>query len=138
MSYTPQIFNIVSPFDVAKISANQSHFSLFNVDWISLNNTTDIEADDSSSFYSEAHFSPNNNSYGISRVHYDGNTSDYYLMASIMPVAAAGTNAGGYGRGDDIAIHNGTSHYPKFQNYLAMSIAQNVDRANLKIIRVTL
>lgn len=138
MSYTPQTFDIVSPFDVAKISANNLYFSIFNVDWISLNNTTDIEADDSTSFYSEAHFSPNNNSYGLARVHYDGNASDRYLMASIMPVSPSGTNAGGYARGDDIAIHNGTSHYPKFQNYAGMTIVQNVSRANLKIIRATL
>ena len=138
MSYTPQTFDIVSPFDVAKISGNQSYFSIFNVDWLSLNNTTDIEADDSTSFYSEAHFSPNSNSYGLSRVHYDGNTSDFYLMGCIMPVSTYYTNAGGLARGDDITIHNGTSHYPKTLQSAGMSIAQNVSRANLKIIRATL
>ena len=138
MSYTPQTFDIVSPFDIVKINSGSTIFTLFNVDWLSLNSSTDLEADDNTSFYSEAHFSPNSNSYGISRVHYDGNTSDLYLMAAIMPVSPSGTNAGGYSRGDDVAIHNGTSHYPKFQNYAAMSIVQNVSRANLKIIRVTL
>ena len=138
MTYVQQTFDIVSPFDVAKISSGQAYFSIFNVDWLSLNNVTDIEADDSTSFYSEAHFSPNFNNYGLSRVHYDGNTSDFYLMGCVMPVAAYYTNAGGLVRGDDVTIHNGTSHYPKFKENAGMNLAQDVSRANLKIIRVTL
>ena len=49
---------------------------------------------------------------------------------------SSNAGAGDYVRSDDIAIHNGNSHYPKYQNSLSITLAQDVSRANMKIIRV--
>jgi hypothetical protein len=100
-------------------------------------NGNNILSSDSSSYYSEACFSPNSNTYGLARVHYDGNTSNLYLMGCNMP-ESSNTGAGAYVRSDDIAIHSGNSHYPKYQNSIAITLTQDVSRANMKIIRVDL
>ena len=39
---------------------------------------------------------------------------------------------------DDIAIHFGNSHYPYYNASASMTTTQDVDRANLKIIRIEL
>ena len=136
MTYIKKDKQKTSPFDVAKITGTTNPtFNTFNVDWITLN-TNDLDSSDGS-FYSEAAFSPNSNSYGLSRTHYDGNTTGYHLMGNNMPESNT-HGAGGTQRGDDIAIHYGNSHYPKYQNYVAMTVNQDVSRANLKIIRITL
>tara|TARA_Y100001970_G_C13771828_1_gene620873 strand:- start:23 stop:433 length:411 start_codon:yes stop_codon:yes gene_type:complete len=136
MTYIKKQKNKVSPFDVAKITGTTNPtFNTFNVDWITLN-TNDLDASDGN-YYSEAAFSPNSNAYGLSRVHYDGNSTNYHLMGMNIP-ESNNTSAGGLQRGDDTAIYYGSSHYPKYQGYGAMSVAQDVDRANLKIIRITL
>ena len=136
MSYIKKDKQKTSPFDVAKISGTTNPtFNTFKVDWITLN-TNDLDALEGN-FYSEATFSPNSNSYGLSRIHYDGNSTGYHLMGNNMP-ESSNSSAGGTQRGDDSAIHYGNSHYPKYQNYVSMTVTQDVDRANLKIIRVTL
>ena len=97
-----------------------------------------ISNEDNKSYYSEACFSANNNSYGLGRVKYSGNSSDYYLMSSQLP-ESSNTGAGGTSRGDDVAIHYGSSHYPYYNIAASFSsTSQDVDRANLKIIRIEL
>tara|TARA_B100001059_G_C17769721_1_gene547661 strand:+ start:819 stop:1232 length:414 start_codon:yes stop_codon:yes gene_type:complete len=135
MSYINNNVREVSPFDIGKISGTtNATFNTFNVDWLSLSGNN-ILSSDNSSYYSEASFSPNSNVYGLARVHYDGNTSNLHLMGCNMPESSH-YNAGAYVRSDDIAIHNGNSHYPKYQNSLSITLTQDVSRANMKIIRV--
>lgn len=137
MTYTNKSIREVSPFDVGKITGTtNATFNTFNVDWLSMSGNN-ILSSDSSSFYSEAAFSPNSNSYGLARVHYSGNNSDLYLMGSNMP-ESSNSSAGSYVRSDDVAIHSGNSHYPKYQNSLAITLTQDVSRANMKIMRVDL
>lgn len=135
MTYTNKSIREVSPFDVGKITGTtNATFNTFNVDWLSMSGNNIISSD-SSSYYSEAAFSPNSNDYGLARVHYDGNTSNLYLMGINMP-ESSNSGAGSYVRSDDVAIHNGNSHYPKYQNSLAITLTQDVSRANMKIMRV--
>ena len=137
MSYINNNVREASPFDKGKISGTtNATFNTFNVNWLSLSGNN-ILSIDNSSYYSEACFSPNSNSYGLARVHYDGNTSDLYLMGCNMPESSE-ASAGGFRRSDDIAIHSGNSHYPKYQNSLAISLTQDVARANMKILRIDL
>ena len=137
MTYIKKEAREVSPFDVGKITGTtNATFNTFNVDWLSLNGNN-IISNDSNSFYSEACFSPNSNTYGLARVHYDGNTSNYYLMGSNMP-ESSNPGAGSYIRSDDVAMHSGNSHYPKYQNDVAITLTQDISRANMKIIRVDL
>ena len=127
----------ISPFDVGKITGNTDpKFNTVNVNWISLSGNN-LVSEDSTPYYSEACFSSNNNLYGLGRVKYSGNSSDYYLMASQLP-ESSNTGAGGTSRGDDIAIHFGNSHYPYYNISASMTTTQDVDRANLKIIRIEL
>ncbi len=127
----------ISPFDVGKITGNTNPvFNTVNVNWISLSGNN-LVSEDSESYYSEACFSANNNSWGLGRVTYSGNSSDYYLMASQLPESHS-SGAGGTSRGDDIAIHFGNSHYPYYNASASMTTTQDVDRANLKIIRIEL
>ncbi len=127
----------ISPFDVGKITGNTNAiFNTVAVNWISLSGNN-LVSEDSESYYSEACFSANNNSYGLGRVTYSGNSSDYYLMASQLPESTT-SGAGGTSRGDDVAIHYGNSHYPYYNASASMSTAQDVGRANLKIIRIEL
>jgi len=127
----------ISPFDVGKITGNTNPlFNTVNVNWLSLNGNFLVSEDDES-YYSEACFSSNSNAYGIGRVKYSGNSSDYYLMSSQYP-ESSNSGAGGTSRGDDIAIHYGDSHYPYYTTAAAMTTTQDVDRANLKIIRIEL
>ena len=127
----------ISPFDVGKITGNTNAlFNTVTVNWISLSGNN-LVSEDSKSYYSEACFSANSNSYGLGRVTYSGNSSDYYLMASRLP-ESANTGAGGTSRGDDVAIHYGSSHYPYYNASAAMTTTQDIDRANLKIIRIEL
>ena len=127
----------ISPFDVGKITGNTNPlFNTVNVNWISLSGNN-LVSEDSESYYSEACFSSNNNAYGLGRVTYSGNTSTYYLMASQLP-ESSNVGAGGTSRGDDVAIHFGNSHYPYYNASASMTTTQDVDRANLKIIRIEL
>jgi hypothetical protein len=135
MTYTNKSIREVSPFDIGKITGTtNATFNTFNVDWLSMSGNN-ILSSDSSSYYSEAAFSPNSNVYGLARVHYDGNNSDLYLMGCNMP-ESSNSGAGSLVRNDDVAIHNGNSHYPKYQNSLAITLTQDVSRANMKIMRV--
>ena len=137
MTYLNKNVRQVSPFDIGKISGTTNPtFNTFNVDWLEVNINNQIECDDET-FYSEAAFSPDSNPYGISRVHYEGNNTDLHLMGCNFPESAY-AGVGTAVRGDDIAIHNGISHYPKYQNIASLNTSQNVDRANLKIIRIIL
>lgn len=137
MTYTNKSVRDVSPFDVGKITGTtNATFNNFNVDWLSMSGNN-ILSTDSSSYYSEACFSPNSNSYGLARFHYDGNNSDLHLMGCNMP-ESSNVGAGAYSRSDDVAIHSGNSHYPKYQTSVSISLAQDVSRANMKIIRVDL
>jgi len=135
MSYTPNLSSSdVSPFDVGKISGTTDpKFNTFNVNWLSMSGNN-IIADNSVSYYSEACFSPNNNSYGLCRVNYNGNAS-HHLMGVQLPESNS-SNAGTNVRGDDIAIHFGNTHYPFYDYTGSLSAAQDVSRANLKIIRI--
>ncbi len=127
----------ISPFDVGKITGSTMPiFNTVNINWISLSGNNLISEDDEP-YYSEACFSSNNNGYGLGRVTYTGNSSKYYLMASQLPESST-SGAGGTSRGDDIAIHFGNSHYPYYNASASMSTTQDVDRANLKIIRIEL
>ena len=128
----------ISPFDVGKITGSTSPvFNTVSVNWISLSGNNLI-SEDSESYYSEACFSANNNSYGLGRVTYNGNTTKFYLMASQLPESST-VGAGGTSRGDDIAIHFGNSHYPYYNASASFtSTSQDVSRANLKIIRIEL
>jgi len=127
----------ISPFDVGKITGNTNAlFNTVTVNWISLSGNN-LVSEDSKSYYSEACFSANSNSYGLGRVTYNGNSSDYYLMASQIP-ESSNVGAGGTSRGDDVAIHFGNSHYPYYNASASMTTTQDVDRANLKIIRIEL
>ena len=93
----------ISPFDVGKISGTTDpKFNTFNVNWLSMSGDN-INSEDSASYYSEACFSANNNSWGIGRIAYTGFTSDIYLMGSQYP-ESGNSGAGGTSRGDDIAI----------------------------------
>jgi len=135
MSYTPNLSSSdLSPFDVGKISGTTDpKFNTFNVNWLSMSGNN-IVASNNISYYSEACFSPNNNQYGLCRVNYDGNTSQH-LMGVQLPESSnssAGTNV----RGDDVAIHFSNTHYPYYDYTSALSTAQDVSRANLKIIRI--
>lgn len=137
MTYTSKSTREVSPFDVGKITGTtNATFNTFNVDWLSMTGNN-ILSSDSSSYYSEACFSPSSNAYGLARFHYDGNTSDLYLMGCNMPESSNG-GAGSYTRSDDVAMHSGNSHYPKYQNSVSITLSQDVSRANMKIIRVDL
>ena len=137
MSYTPNSpTSNISPFDVGKITGTTDpKFNTLNVNWLSMSGNN-IVANNSISYYSEACFSPDNNQYGLVRVAYDGNTSNYHLMGLQYP-ESSNPGAGGATRGDDVAIHFGNTHYPYF-NYQGSSIAnaQDVNRANIKIIRI--
>jgi len=127
----------ISPFDVGKITGNTDPvFNTVNVNWISLSGNN-LVSEDSTAYYSEACFSADNNGWGLGRVKYSGNSSDYYLMSSQLP-ESGNTGAGGTSRGDDIAIHFGNSHYPYYNISASMTTTQDVDRANLKIIRIEL
>ena len=127
----------ISPFDVGKISGTTDpKFNTVNVNWISLS-SNNLVSEDSTSYYSEACFSANSNQYGLGRVTYTGNSSDYYLMGQQIP-ESSNIGAGGTSRGDDVAIHYGSSHYPYYNASAAMTTTQDVDRANLKIIRIEL
>lgn len=136
MSYTPNTpSSNISPFDIGKISGTTNPtFNTFNVDWLSMSGNN-IIADNSVSYYSEACFSPNNTSYGYSRIAYSGHTSDYHLMGIIMP-ESTNSSAGGASRSDDVAINFGNSHYPYFEYAASYSLPQDVNRANMKIIRI--
>lgn len=137
MTYTKKTTREVSPFDVGKITGTtNATFNTFNVEWLSLSGNN-IISNDSDSYYSEACFSPNSNAYGLARLHYSGNTSDGHLMGCNFPESSNAT-AGSYTRSDDIAIHSGNSHYPKYDTSLVINLAQDVSRANMKIIRVNL
>ena len=137
MTYIKASTREVSPFDIGKITGTtNATFNTFNVNWLSMSGNN-ILSSDSSSYYSEAAFSPNSNDYGLARVHYDGNTSDFYLMGCNMP-ESSNAGAGSKVRSDDVAIHSGNSHYPKYQNSLAITLSQDVSRANMKIIRIDL
>jgi hypothetical protein len=137
MTYIKNTAREVSPFDIGKISGTtDATFNTFNVNWLSLSGDN-ILSSDNSSYYSEACFSPNSNAYGLARIHYSGNTSNLHLMGSNMPESSI-TGAGASVRSDDIAIYNGNSHYPKYQNSLSITLAQDVERANMKIIRIDL
>ena len=136
MTYIKKDKQKTSPFDVAKITGTTNPtFNTFNVDWITLN-TNDLDASEGN-FYSEACFSPDSNAYGFSRIHYDGNTNSQHLMGMNLP-ESSNSSAGGSSRGDDTTIHYGNSHYPKYDYTSGISISQDVSRANLKIIRITL
>ena len=137
MTYKKKNIRNTSPFDVGKISGTTNpSFNTFDVDWLTISGNN-ILSNDSTSFYSEAAFSPNSNSYGLARVHYDGNTSNLHLMGCNFPESSS-SGAGSYVRSDDIAIHSGNSHYPKYQNSAAITLTQDISRANMKIIRVDL
>jgi len=136
MSYTPNLRSSdISPFDVGKISGTTDpKFNTFNVNWLSMSGNN-IIADNSITYYSEACFSPNNNQYGLSRITYDGNTSNYHLMGVQLP-ESSNAGAGTSYRGDDVAIHFGNTHYPYYDYTGAISTEQDVNRANIKIIRI--
>ena len=136
MSYTPNLRSSdVSPFDVGKISGTTDpKFNTFNVNWLSMSGNN-IIADNSITYYSEACFSPNNNQYGLCRVTYDGNTSNHHLMGVQLP-ESSNSSAGTSYRGDDVAIYFGNAHYPYYDYTGALSTAQDVNRANIKIIRI--
>ena len=137
MTYINNNVREISPFDVGKISGTtNATFNTFNVNWLSLSGNN-ILSTDNSSYYSEACFSPDSNTYGLARVHYSGNTSNLHLMGCNMPESSV-TGAGAYIRSDDISIHSGNSHYPKYQNSVSITLTQDVTRANMKIIRVDL
>ena len=104
MTYIKKEAREVSPFDVGKITGTtNATFNTFNVDWLSLNGNN-IISNDNTSFYSEANFSPDNNSYGIARIVYDGNTTNLHLMGQNLP-ESSNTGAGTWVRSDDVAIH---------------------------------
>lgn len=134
MTYIKKEAREVSPFDVGKITGTtNATFNTFNVDWLSLNGNN-IISNDNTSFYSEANFSPDNNSYGIARIVYDGNTTNLHLMGQNLP-ESSNTGAGTWVRSDDVAIHYSNTHWPKYDNNTAISLSQDISRANLKIIR---
>ena len=135
MSYTPDSpSSNISPFDVGKITGTTNPtFNTFNVNWLTMSGNN-IVGNNNISYYSEACFSANNNQYGLGRVTYSGNTR-YYLMASQLP-ESSNTGAGGLSRGDDVAIYFGNSHYPYYDTAGSMNTTQDVNRANLKIIRI--
>jgi len=134
MTYIKKEAREVSPFDVGKITGTtNATFNTFNVDWLSLNGNN-IISNDSDSFYSEANFSPDNNQYGIARIVYDGNTTNLHLMGQNLP-ESSNTGAGTRVRSDDVAIHYSNTHWPKYDNNTAISLSQDISRANLKIIR---
>ena len=134
MTYTNKSIREVSPFDVGKITGTtNATFNTFNVDWLSLNGNN-IISNDNASFYSEANFSPDNNSYGIARIVYDGNSTNLHLMGQNMP-ESSNTGAGARVRSDDVAIHYSNTHWPKYDNNASISLSQDISRANLKIIR---
>ena len=125
----------ISPFDIGKISGTTNPtFNTFNVNWLSMNGDN-IDSDDDISYYSEACFSADTNTYGIARITYSGNTSNYHLMGCQLPESSY-TSVGGVSRGDDIAIHFGNSHYPNYSVAASMTTSQDVARANLKIIKI--
>ena len=135
MTYIKKEAREVSPFDVGKITGTtNATFNTFNVDWLSLNGNN-IISNDNTSFYSEANFSPDNNSYGIARIVYDGNTTNLHLMGQNLP-ESSNTGAGTWVRSDDVAIHYSNTHWPKYDNNTAMSLTQDISRSNLKIIRI--
>lgn len=137
MTYLNKTIRQISPFDIGKISGTTNPtFNTFNVDWLEVDANNNIICNDET-FYSEAAFSPDSNPYGISRVHYEGNNTNLHLMGCNFPESSY-IEVGTLVRGDDIAIHNGNSHYPKYQSELAIDTLQNIDRANLKIIRIIL
>ena len=134
MTYIKKEIREVSPFDVGKITGTtNATFNTFKVDWLSLNGNN-IISNDNTSFYSEANFSPDNNSYGIARIVYDGNTTNLHLMGQNLP-ESSNTGAGTWVRSDDVAIHYSNTHWPKYDNNTAISLSQDISRANLKIIR---
>ena len=135
MSYLPEI-DKKSPFDVGKCtSANSGKiFNIFNVDWLSLDGSSNIVADESKKYYSETAYSPDSNSYGIMRV-YTGDSSKHYLKGNLYPESNA-SGAGGYARGDDVCIYYGNSHKPQVENYLSMTDAMDIARNNMKIIKI--
>lgn len=136
MTYIKKDIRNFSPFDIGKISGTTNPtFNTFNVDWLSTSGNNIVC--ENGNFYSEAVFSPNSNTYGLARIHYDGNSIDYHLMGSNFP-ESSNSGAGAWCKSDDVAMHIGSSHYPKYQNYLALSLNQDVSRANLKIIRTTM
>ena len=137
MSYKPNLTpsSNISPFDVGKISGTTDpKFNTFNVNWLSMSGNN-IVADNSVLYYSEACFSPNSNSYGLLRVSYNSDTSNYHLMGVQYP-ESSDAGAGGATRGDDVAIHFGNSHYPSYNYSGSASTVQDVSRSNIKIIRI--
>jgi len=126
-----------SPFDIAKISGNNSSgttnvFDTVTKPWVSFN-TSSKAIETSSIVYSEAMHSPASNTYGIARTGVAGSTS--YLQGHILPEYSF-TNAGGYSRGADTAIHFGTTHLSVYLWSVSFVTAADTTTSHMKLMRI--
>ena len=138
MSYINKAKNDQSPFDIVKISGNNTYssttvFDTPSVSWLSFDSSSkEIVCNDN--FYSEACFSPNSNAYGIARVTY-GISEKYHLRGYILP-ESNNSSAGSLSRGDDIAINYGSSCKAYYDLTASFNEAPNVNKSSMKVMRL--
>ena len=127
----------LTPFDIGKMSGSTAIgavqvFDDLNAPWLSFNSSTGaITA--TSSFWTEATFSPDSNAYGGAR---SGDTSgpDRFLQGQIMP-ESSNTGVGGLARGDDVAVYYSTSQFPTWLYSASINLAPDTALTHLKIMR---
>ena len=127
----------VSPFDIAKISGNNSSgttnvFDTVTKPWASFNSSSKA-IETSSTVYSEAMHSPASNTYGLARTGVSG--ASPHLQGQIIPESSV-SGAGGVSRGDDVAIHFGTSHLSVYLWSVAFNVAADTTTSHMKLIRM--
>ena len=138
MSYINKAKNDQSPFDIVKISGNNTYssttvFDTPSVSWLSFDSSSkEIVCNDN--FYSEACFSPNSNTYGIGRVTF-GVSNKYYLRGYILPESSV-SGAGGRSRGEDVAINYDNSALAYYDQLSSFNEAPNTTRSNMKVIKL--